>query len=68
MAEKKGTTLTKQLTNGLTAIAAKKDDEYNGADMRAAGLVHAAAGLIVGSVVARSRAKDGKDPIAKVFF
>lgn len=68
MADKKGTTLVKQLSNGVSAIAAKKDDEFNGADMRMAGLVHALGGVILGSVVARKRAQSGKEAIAKVFF
>lgn len=68
MADKKGTTLVKQFTNGMSAIAAKKDDEFNGADMRAAGLLHAVVGVAVGSVVARHRATAGKEPIAKLFF
>lgn len=68
MADKKGTTLVKQMTNGITAIAAKKDDDFNGADMRAAGILHAVAGVAIGSVVARGRAQAGKEPIAKLFF
>lgn len=68
MADKKGTTLVKQLTNGISAIAAKKEDDFNGADMRAAGLLHTIVGVAVGSVVARSRAHAGKEPIAKLFF
>lgn len=68
MADKKGTTLVKQLSNGISAVAAKKDDEYNGADMRMAGLVHALGGIIVGSVIARKRTQAGKEAIAKVFF
>lgn len=68
MADKKGTTLVKQLSNGASAIAAKKDDEFNGADMRMAGLVHALGGVILGSVIARKRAQSGKEAIAKVFF
>lgn len=68
MADKKGTNLVKQMTNGIAAIAAKKDDDFNGADMRAAGILHAIAGVAVGSVVARSRAQAGKEPIAKLFF
>lgn len=68
MADKKGTTFTKQLTNGISAIAAKKDDDFNGADMRAAGLIHTVIGVALGSVVARNRAAGGKEPIAKLFF
>lgn len=68
MADKKGTTFVKQLTNGISAIAAKKEDDFNGADMRAAALTHAVIGLIAGSVVARQRTAAGKEPIAKVFF
>lgn len=68
MADKKGTTLVKQLTNGISAVAAKKEDDFNGADMRAAGIVHAVLGVAIGSVVARSRAQSGKEPIAKLFF
>lgn len=68
MADKKGTTLVKQLSNGVSAIAAKKDDEFSGADMRMAGLVHALGGIVLGSVIARKRAQAGKEAIAKVFF
>lgn len=68
MADKKGTTLVKQLSNGVSAIAAKKDDDFNGADMRMAGLVHALGGVILGSVIARKRTQSGKEAIAKVFF
>lgn len=68
MADKKGTTFTKQLTNGISAIAAKKEDDFNGADMRAAGILHAILGVAVGSVVARKRAQSGAEPIAKLFF
>lgn len=68
MADKQGDKFTKQLSNGISAIGAKKADTYNGADMRAAGIIHSVLGVIVGSVVARKRAAAGDQPVAKLFF
>lgn len=68
MADKKGTTLTSNIRNGITGAFAKKDDDFNGKDMQAASILHGVLGAVVGGFIGRTRAMKGKEPIAKVFF
>lgn len=68
MADKKGSTLTANLRNGITGAFAKKEDDFNGKDMQAASLLHLGLGAVVGGFIGRFRAERGKPAIAKVFF